>query len=501
MRRQRFPVHNQEDNFARSIRQKKVRIEVISLILSQPPPKQSASNFARALIDEKLRLQEEVAHLESERARRDSQKADRLFRWEDIDQRLLTAKTNNLAEEMSKRVEEGRRRVAFETAQSGNSAGYASRWFDFHEQLTEERVERVYAAYCETWVQQNRTISPAFIRAVRDRAVAQTFAAVKSSVANGILMRARRIAEPYNSAAIEEWYRRMDRLAVRWNRRLEAEAVAAEYRAARSDHGLSHQGIRNAASESTLNSEDDPLSTRRCAVCDHFECYHDDSGCFLDPNGNRSRDPGILSRAGLKATGAECWCPRFMTVFSQAAKLIYDSGNADALKHGTEQAITRGDARNARRLLDRLIIKTPHATRDLDWIKVLERSIAEMESAVPSFARPGSPPKPGRISSRSEDFVNVAGTLWRNAQQKSAHTVRAEQLQEIAFSLDEKNYTPPSKYLERDCATKVKAFNSQNSNSKIGPLLSWSQLVAVGDKDHLRGMRRMLSRCAEKLSP
>ena len=95
--------------------------------------------------------------------------------------------------------------------------------------------------------------------------------------------------------------------------------------------------------------------------------------------------------------------------------------------------------------------------------------------------------------------MNVAGKLWRNAQQKGAHTVRAEHLQVIAFSLDEKNYIPPAKYLERDCATKVRAFNSKNSNSKTGPILNWCQLIALGDKDYVRGMRRMLSRCAEKL--
>jgi hypothetical protein len=58
---------------------------------------------------------------------------------------------------------------------------------------------------------------------------------------------------------------------------------------------------------------------------------------------------------------------------------------------------------------------------------------------------------------------------------------------------------PPSKYLEGKYAMDLKAFNSRNSNSKLGPIKTWSELISCGDKDHLRGMRRLLSRCAEKL--
>lgn len=41
--------------------------------------------------------------------------------------------------------------------------------FDFHEQLADDWAERLYAAHCDAWAQQNRSVSPAFIRAIRDR--------------------------------------------------------------------------------------------------------------------------------------------------------------------------------------------------------------------------------------------------------------------------------------------------------------------------------------------
>jgi hypothetical protein len=250
--------------------------------------------------------------------------------------------------------------------------------------------------------------------------------------------------------------------------------------------------------DQAVGVERNELSPTVCAVCGHYEAHHDQAGCFLDPHGRSSQDPGILARPALKKTGALCWCPKFLADFFQAADLIYESGNCAALKHGTAEAVTRRDSRNARRLLDRLIIKTPPEARDLDWIKAVERSIAAIEPAALSSGIVGST-KPGRTLARSPDFVDLAGELWLNAKGQSGNaSVTAEHLKQIASKLDERQYVPPAEYLEGSCARELKAFNSKNSNSKIGPIQTWSGLVTFGDKDHLRGMRRLLSRCAQK---
>jgi hypothetical protein len=495
-------VFNQDEGFRLAIREKRARIEEINLILAQPRQSGTAVGFVTGLIEERLHLEEAVAEAEAGGHQLRLQNADTLFRWEDLDQRLLSPKTSDLAQEMHQRAGEAQRSIAYETAQSGNSAGYLPRWFAFQEQLADEWAERLYAAHCETWTEQNRTISPAFIRAVRDQAIAQLFAARRSSAQHEVELRAVRISDtsnPQTSAAIGEWTRRMSRLAARWNRKLEAEAVACEYRTSADDHGLTGGPIREHSSRPKLIAEHDPLSTRRCAVCHHYECHHDDHGCFLDKDGKMSQGSGILYRSALKKTGAECWCPKFISDFPQAADLIYESGTSEALKQGAEGAITRGDSRNARRLLDQLIIKTPSAARDLDWIKAVERRIAAIEPAVLSPISAGSS-KPGRTLTRSADFASFAGKLWLAAKQRSGKpSVTTEQLNQIASSLDEQRYVPPAKYLEGKCARELKEFNSKNSNSKTGPIRTWSELVALGDKDHLRGMRRLLSRCAEKL--
>jgi hypothetical protein len=285
--------------------------------------------------------------------------AERLFRWEDLDQRLLSAKTNDLAEEMHKRTVEAEGKIEFDTAQSGNAAGYLPRLFDFHEQLADEWAERLYAAHCEAWSQQNRSLSAGFIRVIRDRPVAQLIAARKSSVHAGVCLRGTRIGEQPNSGALGEWHRRMDRLAARWNSKLEADAVACEYR------GQEH----------------------------------------------------------------------------------------------------------------------------------VSKAIA-LPSSSPR--KPGSK-KSGRVPRLTCDFVGFAARLWLEATRDSGQAkVSIKQLTQIGSKLDEKGYVPPADYLEGRYAKELKAFNSRNSNSKTGAIQTWSRLVSLADKDHLRGMRRMLSRCAEK---
>jgi hypothetical protein len=115
-----------------------------------------------------------------------------------------------------------------------------------------------------------------------------------------------------------------------------------------------------------------------------------------------------------------------------------------------------------------------------------------------SVKPPPSPPnrtKPGRRRRLADSFVVCAGELWRKAIGESKTKVSNGQLREIASVLDAAKYLPPAVYLEVKFARELKAFNSQHSKSKeAGPILTWSQLVAHADKDHLQGMRRLLSR-------
>lgn len=109
--------------------------------------------------------------------------------------------------------------------------------------------------------------------------------------------------------------------------------------------------------------------------------------------------------------------------------------------------------------------------------------------------------KPGRRPRLPQTFVLLAAELRSKAILESGGSVSLDQLCQIAAQLDGARHLPPAAYLEGRYAQEVKDFNSRHSNSKIGPIKTWAQLVSHGDKDHLRGMRRLLSRCAKKLKP
>lgn len=219
----------QIQNLRLAIRKKKAKIEEIRLIYSQPPRPGANPGSRRRLIEERLHLEDAVAELETELKRLEFEEADRNFKLDNLNQQLLSAKTNKIAEEMSKRISDGRRRIEFEVAQLGNSAAFPVRWFEFMVQIADERTRMTYEAYRETWIQQNGVITPSFIRAIRDRVLADGFAATKSSVAHDIGIRAWRTGNPANSGVSGRWTRQMDRLVTRWNRDLEAEAIAIRY--------------------------------------------------------------------------------------------------------------------------------------------------------------------------------------------------------------------------------------------------------------------------------
>ena len=64
--------------------------------------------------------------------------SDQPFRLEDLDQRILSHKTSEVAQEMHRRAAEAQRRIGLETAQRGNSAAYWPELLAFHENLADE---------------------------------------------------------------------------------------------------------------------------------------------------------------------------------------------------------------------------------------------------------------------------------------------------------------------------------------------------------------------------
>src|SRR5438105_4407562 len=226
-------MFDQVENFKSAILKKRAQVEEIRVIISRALPKGGSARQRRNLIEEKLRLELAISELEVALRDEERRRAEQLFRFEDLDRRLISPKTNELAEEMHKRSRQAKSQISFQTARSGNSATYLQRLFDFHEELADEWAARLFIAHCEAWVEQNRSISPSFIRAVSNRRIRELFAAHASSVKSEVERRAIRINEPIIPAVLSSWRLRMDRLANRWYNRLEAEAAKCEYSSAR----------------------------------------------------------------------------------------------------------------------------------------------------------------------------------------------------------------------------------------------------------------------------
>jgi len=131
----------------------------------------------------------------------------------------------------------------------------------------------------------------------------------------------------------------------------------------------------------------------------------------------------------------------------------------------------------------------------------------EQEEHVPTALRSAFSSKKARLKKRgrvprlAHDFVAFAGRLWHEAMQSGQARVSNDRVAQIALKLDEKGYTPPADYLEGRAAKELKTFNIRNSNSRTGAIQTWSRLISHADKDHLRGMRKLLSRCALKTRP
>jgi len=312
-----------------------------------------------------------------------------IFRWQDIDHRLVLLKLLEMSQALSKRITAEEGRIRFENRLNLNSNTLPSLVLKMKEKYADEQAQKMYEIYCEVWQTQGHEKSAAFVRAVsphilrmlevRARSIERDFLRfVRSRNSPGSLTMAHRKSLDF----------RMQQLRGRWQRRLEIEARECE-----------HVERRAASPQRTIQKRNMESSA---------------------------------SRAG------------------ETTAAIHQTLPAEDHREG-------------------------------------HGSLSE-----PSTKRPGRRPRLSRA------FVEYAGTLWREATLDARGKVSSDRLRQIASALDADSYLPPSKYLEGKYAKELKEFNRRNSNSKIGPVTTWSQLVSLDDKDTLYGMRRLLSRCGQK---
>jgi hypothetical protein len=151
------------------------------------------------------------------------------FRWDDLDQTLVSPRLSKLAAEMHETFVKDEAQISFEGRNRGNSAYFLATFLDKQLERVDEWARRAYEIYCECLYAQGRCITPQFIRAVYKNAIEVLMHLRKASITDHFTRRAHMTGEPLNQHCLNNFARRMDVLANTWLRELEAEARALEH--------------------------------------------------------------------------------------------------------------------------------------------------------------------------------------------------------------------------------------------------------------------------------
>jgi hypothetical protein len=298
----------------------------------------------------------------------------------------------------------------------------------------------------------------------------------------------------------------MGRLTTRWRGKLEAEAAAAEYESRR------NVGARHLAklqiNQSTADTWDEFYQTFKALSDEEVQVALNNPGDRLLRAYVDYHDPKVKYGDSQLGGGiTETFKARFMVAAMSAGRTLAGSNLSGPplnvwLYHLFQNLVqSKSDLLFAPSKSGAIINRVCEASA-LCCLRLqaqaletdrpsAEEGLAWQEAAVPR-SRSGPAPL------RSDDFIHFAGRLWTEVK---GNSVRLDDrgLEEIASRLDAKKYVPPTAYLEGKVAKELKAYNSKNANSKSGPIMTWRRLLQFGDKDQVRGMRRMLSRCAARI--
>jgi hypothetical protein len=153
-----------------------------------------------------------------------------VFRWEDIDHRLVVLKLVDLSEEIRSRIKADESRIRFENRLNLNSNTVPSLILQMKVERADEWARREYEIYCAVWQTQGYVKSAAFVRGVCAHIV-QMLGVRANSIANEFSRFGRGTNFPASlrTAHLNSLDLRMRQLQGRWQRRLEIEAKECEH--------------------------------------------------------------------------------------------------------------------------------------------------------------------------------------------------------------------------------------------------------------------------------
>jgi len=143
-------------------------------------------------------------------------------------------KLTQLSVEMNALLVSDEREIEFEGKKRGNAAYFLPTLLDNQVRRTDEWASRQYEIYCDCWHDQGHSITAEFVREVSKNGIVPLMHIRKGTIDQQLERKALKTNMPFDQHSInciQLWHIRMDRLANKWERDLEAEARKIEHNA------------------------------------------------------------------------------------------------------------------------------------------------------------------------------------------------------------------------------------------------------------------------------
>ena len=397
-----------------------------------------------------------------------------------------------------------------------DSAKNPSQWADAEIKIVNEWAEKLYAAWIEIWDIQGFPRCHALYRAIYEWELQQLFATRRSCFQGKCQQLETVKRRPhYYSAALGWFAREMDKLASDWNRRMNVESRKARYAAnlqsqtkpptiERTDMAASNFTWRELEVRfRDLQAKMSPRQNVRAEL--HRTTW--DSGSVNEeweihgPAALRSEFVGLALIASRKLgyppyeDGYKNWLGRLWKWAKQAGldkerQLAWcptGSGSGGGSDYTVKYLFTESIAEfSAMFCLELIARDTPEST--------VSRVSGGSGPVAGTTIKSGLVKKAGRPMKRNREFDALAGRLWLE-ELNGSKRVTSDGLRRIAAKLDESEYKKPSDHLEKKAADALRIYNRNYGNAPTKKILSWTHLVDRGEKNQVRAMREVLSRC------
>ena len=154
------------------------------------------------------------------------------FHWKQLDEKLANARLSEIALEFGAINNRDFHQIHYFNMGNENAITVPSQRFEMHLRRSDEMAARVYDMYCEVWLCQQRSMSPAFVRGICEHGIRTLISARKSAISDEFAREQARTRKPNSQwlkSAVDAFNRNMELLFAKWQRQAEFDAKSLAY--------------------------------------------------------------------------------------------------------------------------------------------------------------------------------------------------------------------------------------------------------------------------------